>query len=304
MNALYSLLLASGTKEALFAALWLALDEKPGTLADTTFADLQATANRFGVALSDSQIRKRVAELEKRGLVAVKPRRERGRFDLKIFSPAIVVSVAVSATATETVAESVEATVENRAEVAQNPAFVAVPEPVATVEPPRVCVRACDNNNNNNNKYKNKTINKPAKVCNIGAQAVDEARSTDDVRSVVDFGAPKVAALRRLVARTVWERTVHPDLIDRITALAVLGVGGATAKTVEAIIRDAKDEVSLWSRTDGRRGKQWLWQALTPEIKRLYENAGWVWTPTRFATEPRPETRRVEEAAVKILKKQ
>ena len=88
MNALYSLILASGTKEALFAALWLALDEAPGTFADVDFASLQTTAARFGVALSESQIRKRVKELEKLDVLAVVPRRERGRFDLLVYQPA------------------------------------------------------------------------------------------------------------------------------------------------------------------------------------------------------------------------
>ena len=112
---------------------------------------------------------------------------------------------------------------------------------------------------------------------------------------MVDFESPKVAAFRRLVARSVWERTVHPDLIDRLVALAVLRVGGTDAKAVESMIRDAKAEVALWNRTDGRRGQPQIWRALTPEVKRLYENAGWVWAPTRFATEPRPEPRRVAE---------
>ncbi|MBP3531232.1 MAG: hypothetical protein J6K25_08640 [Thermoguttaceae bacterium] len=88
MKALYSLILASGTKEALFAALWLALDEAPGTFADVDFASLRTTAARFGVALSESQIRKRVKELEKLDVLAVVPRRERGRFDLLVFQPA------------------------------------------------------------------------------------------------------------------------------------------------------------------------------------------------------------------------
>ncbi len=88
MKALYSLILASGTKEALFAALWLALDEEPGTFADVDFATLRATAARFGVALSESQIRKRVKELEKLDVLAVAPRRERGRFDLFVYQPA------------------------------------------------------------------------------------------------------------------------------------------------------------------------------------------------------------------------
>ncbi|MBP3557181.1 MAG: hypothetical protein J6K20_05685 [Thermoguttaceae bacterium] len=47
MNPLYPLILASGTKEALFAALWLALGEEPGRVVDATFADVRETAKRF-----------------------------------------------------------------------------------------------------------------------------------------------------------------------------------------------------------------------------------------------------------------
>ncbi|MBQ2791214.1 MAG: hypothetical protein IJE97_16385 [Thermoguttaceae bacterium] len=61
------------------------------------------------------------------------------------------------------------------------------------------------------------------------------------------------------------------------------------------MIRDAKAAVALWERTDGRRGQPQIWRAITPEVKRLYENAGWTWSPTRFATEPRPEPRRAAE---------
>ncbi len=158
---------------------------------------------------------------------------------------------------------------------------------------------------------KNKTINKPAKgfemlgedVATNGSGNRTRAATRDgsralavaDVRELVDFASPRVAAFRRLVARNVWERTVHPDLIDRIVALAVLRVGGTDAKAVESMIRDAKAAVALWERTDGRRGQPQIWRAITPEVKRLYENAGWTWSPTRFATEPRPEPRRSAE---------
>lgn len=344
MKALYSLVLASGTKEALFAALWLALDEAPGTFADVDFATLRAIAARFGVELSESQIRKRVKELEKLDVLAVVPRRERGRFDLLVFQPAPSkvatepkpepatplfdaafgkgvesfapppVSAAVSETETKTAAQSIaEPTAPVVADhfrgftkMIQTPTLVVAPEPTS-----REAVAAPLEEINNNKYIKNKTINKPAKDLErlgedvatngsgnrVRAEARDGSRALTvaDVRSLVDFESPKIAAFRRLVARNVWERTIHPDLIDRIVALAVLRVGGTDAKAVESMIRDAKAEVALWNRTDGRRGQPQIWRALTPEVKRVFENAGWVWTPTRFATEPRPEPRRVAE---------
>ncbi|MBQ9799357.1 MAG: hypothetical protein IJO40_05380, partial [Thermoguttaceae bacterium] len=109
-----------------------------------------------------------------------------------------------------------------------------------------------------------------------------------DVRSLVDFESPKVAALRREIAEAVWEPTVHPDLIDRLTAAVVLRVGGATRSTVFALIREARDEKSLYERSNGKAGKRTIWQTATLRLKRLFENADWVWSPTRFADEPRP----------------
>ena len=156
----------------------------------------------------------------------------------------------------------------------------------------------------NNNKYiKNKTINKPAKDFGAEAQASADAPSVAgtqpgleperrpdvaDVRSLVDFESPKVAALRREIAEAVWEPTVHPDLIDRLTAAVVLRVGGATRSTVFALIREARDEKTLYERSNGKAGKRTIWQTATLRLKRLFENAGWVWSPTRFADEPRP----------------
>ncbi|MBR4976759.1 MAG: hypothetical protein IKY61_06850, partial [Thermoguttaceae bacterium] len=323
------------------------------------FATLRAIAARFGVELSESQIRKRVKELEKLDVLAVVPRRERGRFDLLVYQPAPSkvatepkpepatplfdaafgkgvesfapppVSAAVSETETKTAAQSIaEPTApaadhfREAAKMIQTPtvaeirdvwATSAIPA-VASVAPeptPREPVASPLEEINNNKYIKNKTINKPAKdferlgedVATNGsgnrvrAAARDGSRAVAvaDVRSLVDFESPKVAAFRRVVAGDVWERTVHPDLIDRLVALAVLRVGGTNASTVKAMIRDAKAEVALWNRTDGRRGQPQIWRALTPDVKRLYENAGWVWSPTRFATEPRPEPRRAAE---------
>ena len=435
MNALYSLILASGTKEALFAALWLALDEAPGTFADVDFASLRTTAARFGVELSESQIRKRVKELEKLDVLAVVPRRERGRFDLLVYqpmpnrfgvdatapkpepatplfdaafgkgvesfaTPPVFAAVSETETRTETEPRSIAKTAPSEAEradalLARSPFADALRRAIWPKEyeniawnvrayqfPPdgfsddehdamdsRVCelyaesrriadefdaraqrgeyaenggserrdaereaaLRAFAATRNpaiapersesepvaapleeiNNNKYiKNKTINKPAKdferlgedVATNGSgnrvRAIPErpaaprdgsrALAVADVRELVDFESPKVAALRREIAEAVWEPTVHPDLIDRLTAAVVLRVGDATRSTVFALIREARDEKTLYERSNGKAGKRTLWQTATLRLKRLFENAGWVWSPTRFADEPRP----------------
>lgn len=316
MKALYSLILASGTKEALFAALWLALGEEPGRVVDATFADVRETAKRFGVSLSEQQIRKRVKELETLDVLEIVPRRERGRFDLYVYRPSpsrfpepiaakpepetplfdavfgkdveSFASVSVLKTKMETRTETDAETVERREAASRNALETSGKSAVAfgsAVVANRERETAPKEEIIN---IKNKKINQIAKDLEAEAQASTDARSVADVRSLVDFESPKVAALRAEIAERVWEPTVHPDLIDRLTAAVVLRVGGATRSDVFALIREARDAKSLFERSNGRAGKRTVWETATLRVKRLFENAGWVWVPTRFADEPRP----------------
>ena len=317
MNPLYPLILASGTKEALFAALWLALGEEPGRVVDATFADVRETAKRFGVSLSEQQIRKRVKELETLDVLEIVPRRERGRFDLYVYRPSpsrfpepvaakpepetplfdatfgknveSFASVPVLKTKMETRTETESEAIERREAASRNALETSGKSAVAfgsavvanrerkTAPKEEIIIN-----------IKNKKINQTAKDLEAEAQAATEARSLADVRSLVDFESPKVAALRAEIAERVWEPTVHPDLIDRLTAAVVLRVGGATRSDVFALIREARDAKSLFERSNGRAGKRTVWETATLRVKRLFENAGWVWVPTRFADEPRP----------------
>lgn len=301
MNPLYSLLIASGTEEAFFAALWLGLGEQPGQYVDATFETLRAVAARFALDLTDSQARKRVKALEARGLVKIDPRRERGRFDFSVFAPQIAKTETAAETATETAA-SVET---KPLEIVENAELAPVAAAPSHVAP------ACDNNKykiNTKNKKINQTANF-AEVRETGATAgrtsatapadSESVRDVADVRAVVDFEAPKVKALRASIAERIWEPTVHPDLIDRLTAAVVLRVGNATESTVSTIIAEANAERARYDQTNGRAGRRTAWETATLRVKRLFENAGWRWSPTRFADEPRP-TRR--SAAVAVAK--
>ena len=295
MNVLYSLLLASGTEEAFFAALWLGLGERPGQYVDATFETLRAVATRFSLDLTDSQARKRVKALESRGLVKIEPRRERGRFDFFVFAPQIAESATVAETA---------ANVETKAlETVETVGITTVPAASSRVAP------ACDDNKYKIN-IKNKKINQTANFAEVEETGAtvdrtsttapadsESVRDVADVRAVVDFGAPKVAALRDDIARRIWEPTVNPDLIDRLTAAVVLRVGGATKTTVDSIIAEALNERTLYDRSNGKAGKRAAWSAATLRVKRLFENAGWRWSPTRFADEPRPNRRAVVAAS-------
>lgn len=301
MNVLYSLLLASGTEEAFFAALWLGLGERSGQYVDATFETLRAVAARFTLDLTDSQARKRVKALESRGLVKIEPRRERGRFDFSVFAPQIAESATVAETAMETAAIVETKTLE----VVENAELAPVAAPSSRVAP------ACDDNKykiNTKNKKINQTVNF-AEVGETGATVdktsmtapadSESVRDVADVRAVVDFDAPNVAALRDDIARRIWEPTVNPDLIDRLTAAVVLRVGGATKTTVDSIIGEAMSERTLYERSNGRAGKRTAWSAATLRVKRLFENAGWRWSPTRFADEPRPTRRSAAVVAAK-----
>lgn len=298
MNVLYSLLLASGTEEALFAALWLGLGERSGQYVDATFETLRAVAARFSLDLTDSQARKRVKALESRGLVKIEPRRERGRFDFSVFAP----QIAESATVAETAMESA-ANVEPKA--VETVEITAVPAVSSRVAP------ACDDNKYKIN-IKNKKINQTADFAEVEETGAtvdktsttaladpESVRDVADVRAVVDFEAPKVAALRSSIVERVWEPTLHADLIDRMTAAVVLNVGGATKSTVDSIIAEALNERTLYDRSNGKAGKRTVWSAATLRVKRLFENAGWRWSPTRFADEPRPTRRSAAVAAAK-----
>ena len=301
MNPLYSLLIASGTEEALFAALWLGLGERPGQYVDATFETLRAVAARFALDLTDSQARKRVKALEARGLVKIEPRRERGRFDFFVFAPQIAKTATVAETATKTAA-----IVETKPlETVENAGLAPVAAAPSRVAP------ACDDNKYKINT-KNKKINQTADFAEVektgatvdrtsaAAPADSESvRDVADVRAVVDFDAPNVAALRDDIARRIWEPTVNPDLIDRLTAAVVLRVGGATKTTVDSIIAEAMNERTLYDRSNGRVGKRTAWSAATLRVKRLFENAGWRWSPTRFADEPRPIRRSAVVASAK-----
>ncbi|MBR5244042.1 MAG: hypothetical protein IKW13_07395, partial [Thermoguttaceae bacterium] len=252
MNPLYPLILASGTKEALFAALWLALGEEPGRVVDATFADVRETAKRFGVSLSEQQIRKRVKELETLDVLEIVPRRERGRFDLYVYRPApsrfpepvvakpepetplfdatfgkgvesfagddfdrrragsASASVSVLKTKmeieTETEAEKVE-----RREAARRNALETSEKSAVAFASTFVASRETEIAPKEEINIKNKKINQTAKDLEAEAQASNDAPSTADVRSFVDFESPKVAALRREIAERVWEPTVNPD---------------------------------------------------------------------------------------------
>lgn len=118
---------------------------------------------------------------------------------------------------------------------------------------------------------------------------IDDRPSTSEIRTRVDFSEPRAAKLREAVCRDMWESTTNPDLVDRAAAAILLKVGDTTAREIKAIVREAKDAVALYERTDGRAGRSKIWQTVCYRVKRIYESNGWKWTRTGIGAEPRPK---------------
>ncbi|MBQ9128003.1 MAG: hypothetical protein IJY15_09635, partial [Thermoguttaceae bacterium] len=195
---------------------------------------------------------------------------------------------------------------ENAAQVAEKQTVNAVS--TAAKEPRFEAAPLEENNINNSN---NKTNNQPEVFCcdEVGRTGCDQrerkpglrgradgnravAATTDDVRRRVDFESPKVAALRAKIVERVWEPTLHADLVDRLTAAVVLRLGGFDWRAASTLIAEAKADRALYDETRGtrfQRGSREIWRGLGLRVKRIFENAGWVWTPTRFVDEPEPK---------------
>ena len=107
----------------------------------------------------------------------------------------------------------------------------------------------------------------------------------------INFSDEKVARFRADIVKRIWEPDINPELIDRLVGAAVLKLANFNVKAAFNLCRAAQESRSLYDRTDGRAGKKHLWQTIGYSIKRIYEAAGYVWTPTRIGNEPAPEYR-------------
>ena len=59
-------------------------------------------------------------------------------------------------------------------------------------------------------------------------------------------------------------------------------------KELERLRRPIAIVAAKYCVANGKAGKRTIWETAALRTKRLFENAGWVWSPTRFADEPRP----------------
>lgn len=126
-----------------------------------------------------------------------------------------------------------------------------------------------ENINNNTNKQ----INKPISL----KTAVDQ----------VDFTDPQVARFREAVARSAYEAGMHADLLDR--AVAAVRLGYATSAELKNAIAVSKDATRQLEKTNGFKGKRYIWQTLTLIVKGWFDAQGYQWVPTSFRREPAPK---------------
>lgn len=327
-NPFYALVMRSGSRESLYLALWLELGEAPGLARSLTISKLVALCARYGATLTEPQVRARLKSLVDDGLVERDDRDERGVFDLFVYAPFPTIRERAPRKRPTPLLDLLETADDSRSEfgneignetgneVRNETANAAQVEEKQTVnavskaanEP---CFEAAPLEENNINNIINKTNNQPEVFCcdEVGRTGCDQrerkpglrgsadgnravAATTDDVRSRVDFGDPRVAALRAKIVERVWEPTLHADLVDRLTAAVVLRLGGFDWRAASTLIAEAKADRALYDETRGtrfQRGSREIWRGLGLRVKRIYENAGWVWTPTRFVDEPEPK---------------
>ena len=323
MNPVYRLILRSGSRDSVYLALWLSLGEEPGRLRSVSFSKLVAHCARYGVKLTEPQLRTRFKSRVDAGLVEKVDLAERGVFDLYVFAPYPEREEREKPRRSYPLFEACfgvdfryETHSQNENEVRngnENAAQVAEKQQVnavsAAANEPRFEAAPLEENNINN--INNKTNNQPEVCCcdEVGRTGCDQrerkpglrgsadgnravAATTDDVRRRVDFADPRVSALRAKIVERVWEPTLHADLVDRLTAAVVLRLGGFDWRAASTLIAEAKADRALYDETKGtrfQRGSREIWRGLGLRVKRIFENAGWVWTPTRFVDEPEPK---------------
>ena len=122
-----------------------------------------------------------------------------------------------------------------------------------------------------------------------GVGAREEARSVAEIRDAVDFEDARVVELRKKIVEIVWEPELNRDLVDRLVGAAVLGLSGISGRDAVALARNAAESRARYLRTDGRAGRRRAWETLGLAVKRIYDEAGWRWVPTRVSTEPDPQ---------------
>lgn len=293
---MYDLLKRLKTRDAALLYCYLSTKKSAGSTKVTSVSLESIAAGMNGEDLRTSRsasftariIRDRVAELEEAGVIERVPS-DGDKFDVVVFSTvepiaprvkkekpnrqtpsseSVPITVTGTVTGTETVTESVNA----RARIEEI------------------------------NIYKNKQINNQGSEGKNNFEVrTDCRRSIDDAIKRVDFSDEKVAAFRAKLVEIIWEEDLNRELVDRLTAAAVLGIGGLNDKGAFKLCREAVSAKTLYEKTDGRVGKKRIWQALGYAVKRVYDAEGYEWTSTKIENEPAPKRQAIIPAFAAVL---
>ncbi|MGN0910921.1 MAG: hypothetical protein ACI4NV_05815 [Thermoguttaceae bacterium] len=133
--------------------------------------------------------------------------------------------------------------------------------------------------------------------------AREEARSVAEIRDAVDFEDARVVELRKKIVEIVWEPELNRDLVDRLVGAAVLRLSGISGRDAVALARNAAESRARYLRTDGRAGRRRAWETLGLAVKRIYDEAGWRWVPTRVSTEPKPQVQKWTLVPQQVVKR-
>ena len=110
--------------------------------------------------------------------------------------------------------------------------------------------------------------------------------STDALDFPEHTDLQKVAKYRASLVAEIWEPDLDRQLVDRIVFAVVVKM--TSAKKVHSWINRARNRITEYENTDGRRGVPTLWMSLGKWCKELYEENGIEWKKVRGGQEPEP----------------
>lgn len=110
--------------------------------------------------------------------------------------------------------------------------------------------------------------------------------STDALDFPEHTDLQKVAKYRASLVAEIWEPDLDRQLVDRIVFAVVVKM--TSAKKVHSWINRARNRMTEYENTDGRRGVPTLWMSLGKWCKELYEENGIEWKKVRGGQEPEP----------------
>ncbi len=280
--------------QRIYACLYMLNDERFGTLREISYEWLAVRLQELGFRTErgDRFTRRtvwgRLIELCRAGLADVDKNLD-GSLDIKIVAPKGLKQALAKDRVVEESRRVEPCHVEvRRVEVSQEVA----PESEESTSNDRALSFAARRSNmestshngtDNSQKFEQDTKEEYIKI----NKQINKQISLNDAVAKVDFTSPQIARFREKVARAAYEVGMHADLIDR--AVAAVALGYATAAELKHAIEVSKDAQRQLEKTNGFKGKRYIWQTLALYVKSWFDAAGLRWVPTGFRREPSPK---------------